>query len=272
MSTNNKGDIYEARVYKQYQQLKLVPAGFSPPKPGGHGIDCKLFLNNYNYMTPMNSKEKNRGQGAIVGIELKFNELADFGQSGVRYNNTWELHGKNDDVSREKRALLKAAGAEQVIRREWASKGIPNIRKGMSSTKVSEKGRQEDKNRFSGKGEIDYSSNVFSNLCAKYYISKQCPYINISSHGLYHFGTDPIGLAKLGVKNFVTSTDMRLRVRLKPSGANSLSFNASLKINNITASPINLDDTYFADQLQEDAMMCRNAPSDLALLRSILGI
>ena len=139
MSTNNEGDIYEARIYKQYQQLKLVPAGFAPPKPGGHGIDCKLFLNNYNYMTPMNSKEKNRGQGSIVGIELKFNEKADFGQSGVQYGTNWELHGKNDDVSREKRALLKAAGAEQVIRRMWASK-IPNIKKGISSTKVSEKG------------------------------------------------------------------------------------------------------------------------------------
>ena len=271
MSRNNEGDIYEARIYQQYQQRKLVPAGFAPPKPGGHGIDCKLFLNNYNYMTPMNSKEKNSGQGSIVGIELKLDEKADFGQSGVQYGTNWELHGKNDDVSREKRALLKAAGAEQVIRRLWASK-IPNIKKGISSTKVSEKGRQEDKNRFSGKGEIDYSSNVFSTLCAKYYLSKQCPYINISSHGLYHFGTDPVGLSKFGVKNFVTSTDMRLRVRLKPSGAKSLTFNASLKINNITASPINLNDTYFADQLQEDAMMCRNAPSDLALLRSILGI
>lgn len=274
----NKGDIYEGNVYKQYRQLKLVPAGFSRPSPGGHGIDCKLFINNYNYLTPMSSKENNKGQGMIVGIELKLNEDADFGQSGVRYNqNTWELHGKNNGAAVEKRAILKAAGVEQIIRREWASKGVPNIRKGIFATRVSEEGRQEDVKRFSGKGEIYYSNNVFSSLCAKYYLAKQCPYINLSSHGLYHMGTDPAGLRKFGVKNFTSSAKMGLRVRLKESGEESpvtgktsLSFNASLKIDSITASPINLDDPYFADKLQEDAMMCRNAPSDLALLRALL--
>jgi|9_EtaG_2_1085328.scaffolds.fasta_scaffold34741_2 hypothetical protein len=273
----NKGDIYEGNVYKQYKQLKLVPAGFSRPSPGGHGIDCKLFINNYNYLTPMSSKEKNKGQGMIIGIELKLNQDADFGQSGVRYNQNWELHGENDGAAVEKRAILKAAGAEQIIRREWASK-IPNIKKGKFSTRYSDKERQEDVNRFSGKGkEIYYSNNVFSSLCAKYYLAKQCPYINISSHGLYHMGTDPAGLGKFGVKSFTSSVNMGLRVRLKESGKpskstgkTSLTFNASLKIDSITASPINLDDPDFADKLQEDAMMCRNAPSDLALLRALL--
>ena len=90
-------------------------------------------------------------------------------------------------------------------------------------------------------------------------------------------GTDPAGLGKFGVKNFTSSAKMGLRVRLKESGEEStvtgktsLSFNASLKIDSITSSPINLDDPYFADKLQEDAMMCRNAPSDLALLRALL--
>jgi len=264
------GFVYEKLIYTQYKELNLVPAGFRPPQAGGHGKDFEFFIRNYNSMIPQNSTSG--GMGMKVGVELKLSETDDYGQSGVKYDGSWVLHGGMDQVAMDKRKLLKAAGVEQVIRNRWNPKGIPNIRAGVYSTQVSEAKRQEDKNRFRS---FDFKSNAFVNLCAKYYLSKQCPYINISSHGLYHFGTDPAGLAKeFGVKNFTTAVKgMVCRVRLKPSGKNSLTYNTSLKIDadaGITASPVNLNDQLFAEELQEDAMMCTNAPSNLALLRALL--
>ena len=264
------GFVYEKLIYTQYKELNLVPAGFRPPQAGGHGKDFEFFIRNYNSMIPQNSTSG--GIGMKVGVELKLSETDDYGQSGVKYDGSWVLHGGMDQVAMDKRKLLKAAGVEQVIRNRWNPKGIPNIRAGVYSTQVSEAKRQEDKNRFRS---FDFKSNAFVNLCAKYYLSKQCPYINISSHGLYHFGTDPAGLAKeFGVKNFTTAVKgMVCRVRLKPSGKNSLTYNTSLKIDadaGITASPVNLNDQLFAEELQEDAMMCTNAPSNLALLRALL--
>jgi len=264
------GFVYEKLIYTQYKELNLVPAGFRPPQAGGHGKDFEFFIRNYNSMIPQNSTSG--GMGMNVGVELKLSETDDYGQSGVKYDGSWVLHGGMDQVAMDKRKLLKAAGVEQVIRNRWNPKGIPNIRAGVYSTQVSEAKRQEDKNRFRS---FDFKSNAFVNLCAKYYLSKQCPYINISSHGLFHFGTDPAGLAKeFGVKNFTTAVKgMVCRVRLKPSGKNSLTYNTSLKIDadaGITASPVNLNDQIFAEELQEDAMMCTNAPSNLALLRALL--
>ena len=264
------GFVYEKLIYTQYKELNLVPAGFRPPQAGGHGKDFEFFIRNYNSMIPQNSTSG--GMGMNVGVELKLSETDDYGQSGVKYDGSWVLHGGMDQVAMDKRKLLKAAGVEQVIRNRWNPKGIPNIRAGVYSTQVSEAKRREDKNRFRS---FDFKSNAFVNLCAKYYLSKQCPYINISSHGLYHFGTDPAGLAKeFGVKNFTTAVKgMVCRVRLKPSGKNSLTYNTSLKIDadaGITASPVNLNDQLFAEELQEDAMMCTNAPSNLALLRALL--
>ena len=264
------GFVYEKLIYTQYKELNLVPAGFRPPQAGGHGKDFEFFIRNYNSMIPQNSTSG--GMGMNVGVELKLSETDDYGQSGVKYDGSWVLHGGMDQVAMDKRKLLKAAGVEQVIRNRWNPKGIPNIRAGVYSTQVSEAKRQEDKNRFRS---FDFKSNAFVNLCAKYYLSKQCPYINISSHGLFHFGTDPAGLAKeFGVKNFTTAVKgMVCRVRLKPSGKNSLTYNTSLKIDadaGITASPVNLNDQLFAEELQEDAMMCTNAPSNLALLRALL--
>ena len=264
------GLVYERLIYTQYKELKLVPAGFAPPTAGGHGKDFEFFIRNYNSIIPTNSTTG--GQGMKVGVELKLSDTDDYGQSGVRYDGSWVLHGGMGSVAMEKRALLKAAGVEQVIRNRWNPKGVPNIRAGVFSTNVSEAKRQEDKSRFRS---FEYKSNAFVNLCAKYYLSKQCPYINIASHGLYHFGTDPAGLAKeFGVKNFLTAVKgMVVRVRLKQSGENSLTYNASMKIDidaGITSSPINLNDTIFAEELQEDAMMCANAPSDLKLLLALL--
>ena len=266
------GFVYEKLIYTMYKELNMIPAGFRPPQAGGHGTDFKFFIRNYNSIIPQNSNSG--GMGMNVGVELKLSDTDDYGQSGVKYNENWVLHGGTDAIAEEKRRLLKAAGVEQVIRNRYNPKGIPNIRAGVFSTQVSEAKRQEDKNRFRS---FEYKSNVFVNLCAKYYLSKQCPYINIGSHGLYHFGTDPAGLAKeFGVKNFLTAVKgMMVRVRLKPSGENSLTYNASLRIDKdagkgITSSPVNLNDTIFAEELQEDAMMCANAPSDLKLLLALL--
>ena len=45
-----------------------------------------------------------------VGVELKLSETDDYGQSGVRYDGAWVLHGGMDDVAMEKRKLFIEQG------------------------------------------------------------------------------------------------------------------------------------------------------------------
>ena len=111
------GFVYEKLIYTQYKELNLVPAGFRPPQAGGHGKDFEFFIRNYNSMIPQNSTSG--GMGMNVGVELKLSETDDYGQSGVKYDGSWVLHGGMDQVAMDKRKLLKAAGVEQVIRNRW---------------------------------------------------------------------------------------------------------------------------------------------------------
>ena len=99
--------------------------------------------------------------------------------------------------------------------------------------------------------------------------AKQCHYINISSHGLYYFNQDPLGLAtRYGVKQFKNAVSS-MGVRFRPKQGGSFGFAVAMKITgNITSSPVNLNDGDFANELQDDAMMCKNATYALKQLRS----
>ena len=54
----NTGVLYEQYLYSFYRDRGLIPHGFIPPKMGGHGIDLKLLLTNYNINRAVRKRAK----------------------------------------------------------------------------------------------------------------------------------------------------------------------------------------------------------------------
>ena len=88
----NTGVLYEQYLYSFYRDRGMISQGFTPPKIGGHGIDLKLFMKNYN----INKAVRRRANrlvtgipfagddiGAEVGIELKLSSEDDYGSSAL---------------------------------------------------------------------------------------------------------------------------------------------------------------------------------------------
>ena len=276
----NTGVLYEQYLYSFYRDRGLIPHGFIPPKMGGHGIDLKLFLTNYNINRAVR-KRANRlvtgipyagdDIGMNVGIELKLSEEDDYGSSALSYNyndKKWLLTGRNTEENIENRKLLTAANVLTTINSQWKSRGAPKrfrYKSGRPPT-LPRDAMEFDKANFP---ETLVSMPGIASACSDYYTAKQCHYINISSHGLYYFNQDPLGLAtRYGVKQFKNAVSS-MGVRFRPKQGGSFGFAVAMKITgNITSSPVNLNDGDFANELQDDAMMCKNATYALKQLRS----
>ena len=291
----NTGVLYEQYLYSFYRDRGMIPQGFMPPKMGGHGIDLKLFMRNYTINTKFNQalhRTKRlplgvakagvaaalnpsgvidaamyvRGGGdflgGIQGIELKMGADDDYGSSALSYQYStkkWILTGKMSMENVENRKLLTAANVLQVINEKW--KGTEPLRfryKSGTPTTLPAEAKQHDVNAFP---ETLVELPGIKTACANYYTAKDCNYINISSHGLYYFNKDPMGLAQTyGVPRF-TNAVSSMGVRFRPKMGGSFGFAVSMKITgNITASRVNLNDPDFAKDLQDDAKLCTNAP------------
>ena len=289
----NTGVLYEQYLYSFYRDRGMIPQGFMPPKMGGHGIDLKLFMRNYSINTkynqalhrtkrlpiglakaamgfsPIESYEAAKyviggGDflGGIQGIELKLGVDDDYGSSALSYQyNTkkWILTGKMSTENVENRKLLTAANVLQVINEKWKGKEPLRFRyKSGTPTQLPAEAKQHDVNAFP---ETLVELPGIKTACANYYSAKDCNYINISSHGLYYFNKDPMGLANIyGVPRF-TNAVSSMGVRFRPKMGGSFGFAVSMKITgNITKSRVNLNDADFAKDLQDDAKLCTNAP------------
>ena len=291
----NTGVLYEQYLYSFYRDRGMIPQGFMPPKMGGHGIDLKLFMRNYTINTKFNqalqrTKRLPEGVakagvaaavnpsgvidaakyvigggdflGGIQGIELKMGTDDDYGSSALSYQYStkkWILTGKMSMENVENRKLLTAANVLQVINEKW--KGTEPLRfryKSGTPTTLPAEAKQHDVNAFP---ETLVELPGIKTACANYYTAKDCNYINISSHGLYYFNKDPMGLAQTyGVPRF-TNAVSSMGVRFRPKMGGSFGFAVSMKITgNITASRVNLNDPDFAKDLQDDAKQCTNAP------------
>ena len=267
----NTGVLYEQYLYSFYRDRGMIPAGFTPPKMGGHGIDLKLFMKNYN----INKAVRRRAIklttgipfagvdiGAEVGIELKLSSEDDYGSSALSYNynkKEWLLTGRNTEENIENRKLLTAANVIQTINSRWKSRGAPKrfrYKSGRPPT-LPRDAIEFDKANFP---ETLVTMPGIASACANYYTAKQCHYINISSSGLYYFNQDPLGLVgRYGIKRFSDSvSSMGVRFRTKQGG--SFGFAVAMKITGtVTDSPVNLNDSMFADELRDDASECKNA-------------
>ena len=291
----NTGVLYEQYLYSFYRDRGMIPQGFMPPKMGGHGIDLKLFMRNYSINAKFNQAIHQTSRlpgglakasvsaalnpsgvidaakyvigggdflGGIQGIELKMGADDDYGSSALSYQYStkkWILTGKMSTENVENRKLLTAANVLQVINEKW--KGTEPLRfryKSGTPASLPAKAKQHDVNAFP---ETLVELPGIKTACANYYTAKDCNYINISSHGLYYFNKDPMGLAQTyGVPRF-TNAVSSMGVRFRPKMGGSFGFAVSMKITgNITASRVNLNDPDFAKDLQDDAKYCTNAP------------
>ena len=268
----NKGNRHEQLVYELYRNKGLVPQGFTPPQKGGTGVDMKIFIKNYTINQAVskiaNISTISGGEdiGSVQGVEIKFTkkglDSVDFGQSALTYiyaQKNWVLSGKDTKHNSQNRQLLTMAGALEVINRKWESKkNEPERFRYKSGTPKSlpAEAKKHDTDMFD---DITEPMNGLPNAVAAYYTSKQCNYINISSHGLYYFNSDPIGLVmKYGIKKFASSVS-QMGIRFRPKMGGSFGFEVAMKITgNLTASPVNLIDETFANQLRDDAVTCKN--------------
>ena len=268
----NKGRRHEQIMYELYRNKGLIPQGFMPPQKGGHGVDLKLFVKNYTINQAVkriaNIATLGGGEdiGSVVGVELKLTtgtlKTVDFAQSALTYiyaQKNWAFTGKDEPENIENRRLLTLANVLQVINSKWDSKkNEPKRFRYKSGTPKSlpAEAKQHDKDMFD---DTKVNMSAIPNVCAAYYTAKQCNYINISSHGLYYLNSDPLGLQmKYGVKRFGSSVSS-MGIRFRPKVGGSFGFEVAMKITGtLTESPVNLIDETFANQLRDDAMMCRN--------------
>ena len=296
----NTGVLYEQYLYSFYRDRGMIPQGFLPPKMGGHGIDLKLFMKNYTINATLNrrlQRLKRFPEGArraamgysfiesmkagryvvgggdfigdVQGIELKLSPEDDYGSSALSYQYStkkWILTGKMTTENVENRKLLTAANVLQTINEKW--KGTEPLRfryKSGTPAQLPKEAKSHDMDAFP---ETVVDLPGIKTACANYYTSKQCNYINISSHGLYYFNRDPLGLAiTYGIPKF-TNAVSSMGVRFRPKMGGSFGFAVSMKITgNITKSRVNLNDASFAQDLQDDAKECTNAPYFLKKLR-----
>ena len=267
----NTGVLYEQYLYSFYRDRGMIPAGFTPPKMGGHGIDLKLFMRNYNVNKFITKQATKRTVGLAfggdnigmdVGIELKMGEGDDYGSSALSYNyakKEWILTGRNTEANMENGKLLTEANVLKTINYRWKANGAPkrfSYNSGRPPT-LPRDAIEYDKANFP---ETLVTMPGIPAACANYYTSKQCHYINISSSGLYYFNQDPLGLVgRYGIKRFSDSVSS-MGVRFRPKQGGSFGFAVAMKITGtITSSPVNLNDAMFADELRDDASECKNA-------------
>ena len=299
----NTGVLYEQYLYSFYRDRGMIPQGFMPPKIGGHGVDLKLFMRDYSINTRFNQSLHRLKRapiglaqassslvpanpqgivdaakyvlgggdflGSVQGIELKLSPEDDYGSSALSYQYStkkWILTGKMSMENVENRKLLTAANVLQTINEKW--KGTEPLRfryKSGTPAQLPKEAKKHDEDAFPDTT-VDLAG--IKSACANYYTAKDCNYINISSHGLYYFNKDPMGLAQTyGVPRF-TNAVSSMGVRFRPKMGGSFGFAVSMKITgNITKSRVNLNDPDFAKDLQDDAKYCTNAPYFLKQLR-----
>ncbi len=200
-NVNNKGILYEALLYEKLRGERLIPRGFTPAASDSNAPDIKFMW-----------------KGNPYNMEVKLNEAADFGQSGLKYkNNKWELDGSKAPAHVSMREMLKRMGIEDFVnsRAGWGGLGQPRLFKlkeeGLTPTWAD---KQDDYQKFKDKY-IPIPNNTVTN----YYKSKNINYIHIGQLGTYYMGADPAQMvASTNMPRF--KADLKLRIRKKGSSSN----------------------------------------------------
>ena len=201
-NVNNKGFVYEEYIFELLKDQNLVPAGFTPAGADNSAPDCKFLWNGQSY-----------------NLEIKLDEKADYGQSGLKYNisaKKWFLDGKNTIQDRTMRENLKQLGVENFVnsRDAWGGSGIPRLfEKKAKNEKITWGDKEYDYKTFP-----DKYIPIDNNTLSSFYNSKKIYYIHIGGYGTYYMGQDPAGMSRFtDIRKF--NGTLKLRIRKKGSSS-----------------------------------------------------
>ena len=232
-SINNKGFLYEEYIFELLKQQNLVPTGFTPAGSDDTAPDCKFIWKKKAY-----------------NLEIKLNEKADFGQSGLKYNistKKWYLDGKNTTYHRTMRKNLENIGVPSFVQKAWGSFGVPRLFERASKR---EKMTWDDKAYDYETFKDDYIP-IDNKTFFRYYNSKKVYYIQIGGgYGTYYLGQDPANL-----KGFtdIIKFDGTIKLRIRKKGSTispNYRFSTALMIDgNPTKSPFDISQSDSIDFL-----------------------
>lgn len=236
----NKGFQYENKLFSAFKEAGLTPPGFAPAGASNDLPDL-AFL----YIDP-NKRSLSAPRPISYKMEIKLDDKADYGQSGLGYkNNKWILQGKSDPEAVVMREMLDGLGVPGIVNKIWGPKGAPRkFTATQTGRNMSPRDIEIDRRNFTDiyvKG----SDAPQMRTLFRYYGTKQTYYIQIGGKGLYYMQKDPANLKRLGVKRLDGS--LKLRIRRKPGGSSSEPWNyrfstALMLDRKPTASNIDLDD------------------------------
>ena len=198
---NNKGILYEAFLYETLKDKGLIPRGFTPAASDSNAPDIKFMWKGNSY-----------------NLEVKLDQRADFGQSGLKYRNAkWELDGNSAPAHVSMREMLRRMGIEDFVnsRAGWGGLGQPRLFKlkedNLTPTWAD---KQDDYDKFQDKYIPIPNTTVTS-----YYKGKNINYIHIGGLGTYYMGGDPAQMIPFtNIPRF--QADLKLRIRKKGSSSN----------------------------------------------------
>lgn len=214
----NKGFNYENYLFSIFKDAGLTPKGFSPAGSSNDLPDL-AFL----YIDPTKRGIANP-KSSTYKMEIKLDDKADYGQSGLGYKNgKWILQGKSDPEAVLMREMLSGMGVPEIVNRVWGPKGAPRkFTADQTGRNMSPRDIEIDRKNF---GDIYLTGSDAPQLRTlfRYYGSKQTYYIQIGGKGLFYMQKDPANLKRVGCKRFDGS--LKLRIRRKPGGSRSEPWN-----------------------------------------------
>lgn len=238
-----EGFLYEEKAYEVLQKYKISTggtAGSSHDKPD-------LTIKKGTVKTGCELKNSPTAAGSLV---LKY------------INGKWAFGDADAEDSPEKE-FLKALGTKarllQTMTTNWKGKtpmlqNDPETGKKMlavgswSDVKDKERAYNHDLKVFGGQNEVHI--DVGAKAVCDYYLTKNCSYINVGTHGFFTLNrTDVLGLNKklksLGhaeIPDFAKSADCKIRVRvqLKSSSKKDYQFVMTLQFSNVQKSRYNI--------------------------------
>ena len=207
----NKGFLYEQALFHKLKDASLVPQGFSPAGSDNLAPDLKFIWHGNEY-----------------NLEVKLDQKADYGQSGLRYvDDTWILDGSSAQAHVSMREMLTEIGIPRFVNSVdgWGGLGQPRkFLREEQGLKTSVSDHDYDYNTF-----LDKYIKIDSNTVSRYYNNKNIYYIHIGGMGTYYMGKDPAQMARsTDMAKFIPS--LKLRIRKKGSSDHSKPYRFSLAL------------------------------------------
>lgn len=195
------------------------------------------------------------------GVELKNQPTAAGSLVMKYYNGKWDYGAYKGEIEKEfihdmaeSKNLLRVMNVSGSAGSKWRGK-IPHLQNDASGKKIyippalasnKRKAYDQDIKKFGGDNEVHIE--IPASAICQYYITKNCSYINVGTHGLFTLnGMDKLGLNAILIKNkldpipdFAKSAEARIRVRCQPKGGGDYQFVTTMEFKRVAKSPYNL--------------------------------